>query len=130
MPKATSLTTSKAAPKESPKEKWTYVCEADELVPDTGACALINNEQVAIFREGQTDRLFALSNFDPIGLANVISRGILGSIGDDLVVASPLYKQHFNLVTGQCIEDPQHSLKTYPIRRIDGQVQLQVAPNT
>lgn len=125
-----SKAVTKETTKERSKEKWTYVCEADELIPDTGACALINNEQVAIFWEGQTDRLFALSNFDPIGLANVMSRGILGSLEDDLVVASPLYKQHFNLVTGQCIEDPQHSLKTYPVRRIDGQVQLQVASNT
>ena len=109
------------------QQDWIYICEIDELIPDTGACALVNDEQVAIFRQGAKDQLFALSNFDPIGRANVISRGIIGSLGDDLVVASPLYKQHFNLMTGQCIEDPEYRLKTYPVRRIDGQVQLQVA---
>ncbi|MCF7981419.1 MAG: nitrite reductase small subunit NirD [Pseudomonadales bacterium] len=109
------------------REDWTYVCEVDELIPDTGACALVNNEQVAIFWEKKSNQLFALSNFDPVGLANVISRGILGSLGEELVVASPLYKQHFSLVTGQCIEDPQYCLKTYPVRRIDGKVQLKIS---
>lgn len=109
-------------------KEWIHVCKSADLVPDTGTCALVNNEQIAIFWESQNDQLYAVSNFDPIGLANVMSRGIIGSIEDDLVVASPLYKQHFNLATGECIEDPQHCLKTYPVRRIDDQIQLQVTP--
>ena len=107
-------------------EDWIDVCELNDLIPDTGACALINNEQVAIFRMNNLDQLFAVSNFDPVGRANVISRGLIGSLGEDLVVASPLYKQHFNLETGLCIEEPQHHLKTYPIRQVGGQVQIQV----
>jgi nitrite reductase (NADH) small subunit len=70
--------------------------------------------------------LFAVSNFDPFGKANVISRGITGSVGDSLVVASPLYKQHFNLRTGECLEDNSKALKTYQIRVDAGQVQLLV----
>ncbi len=111
------------------QENWAFVCDADDLVPDTGACVLINNEQVAIFWESKTDTLFALSNYDPLGCANVISRGILGSLGDDLVIASPLYKQHFSLATGQCMEDAQYCLKTYQVRRIDGRVQLLLEEN-
>ena len=111
------------------QENWALVCEVDKLIPDTGACALINNEQIAIFWESKTDTLFAVSNYDPIGCANVISRGILGSLGDDLVIASPLYKQHFSLVTGQCLEDARYCLKTYQVRRINGHVQIQLEEN-
>ncbi len=31
------------------------------------------------------------------------------------VVASPLYKQHFSLRSGLCLEDDSVQLKTYPV---------------
>ena len=40
----------------------------------------------------------------------------MGSLGDKGVVASPLYKQHFELETGQCIEDDSVKLTVYPVR--------------
>jgi len=104
---------------------WKTICHQDDLIPDTGLCALFDDEQVAIFYCGGNQSLYALSNFDPIGDANVLSRGIVGSIGDEVVVASPLYKQHFNLKTGKCLELPEYTLKTYPIRMNDGEIQLQ-----
>ena len=106
---------------------WITVCKETDLSPSTGLCALHAGEQVAIFYCGKTAELYAVSNYDPIGEANVLSRGIMGSIGDDVVVASPLYKQHFNLKTGECLEEPEHKLKTYQIRLEAGEVQLQAA---
>lgn len=105
-------------------EQWITVCNESDLTADTGLCALHGGEQVAIFKPALADELYALSNFDPFGKANVMSRGIIGSIGDSLVIASPLYKQHFDLKTGVCLEDDSASLKTYPIRIEAGQVQL------
>ena len=105
-------------------EQWMTVCNESDLTADTGLCALHNGEQVAIFKPALAKELFALSNFDPFGKANVMSRGILGSVGEHLVVASPLYKQHFDLKTGECLEDDSASLKTYPVRIHAGQVQL------
>jgi nitrite reductase (NADH) small subunit len=101
-------------------EQWITVCSESDLTVDTGLCALHG----AIFKPALTHELFAVSNFDPIGKANVMSRGITGSIGDSLVVASPLYKQHFDLRTGQCLEDKSKTLKTYQVRIDAGQVQL------
>lgn len=105
---------------------WISVCEYQDLLPDTGLCALVNKEQVALFNSRRLNEVFAVSNYDPIGEANVLSRGILGSIGDEVVVASPLYKQHFNLRTGECLEKPEHNIKVYPVRVEDGLVQVQV----
>ncbi len=97
---------------------WLDICSIDDLVPNSGVCAMVAGQQVAIFcvQTDQTEQLFALGNFDPIGKANVISRGILGSIGEIWVVASPLYKQHFDLRTGQCIEQPEFNVPVFAIK--------------
>ncbi|MGF1679815.1 nitrite reductase small subunit NirD [Photobacterium minamisatsumaniensis] len=105
-------------------EQWQTVCRKEDLVKNTGVCALVDNKQVAIFYCKRTESLYAVDNYDPIGGANVLSRGMIGSLGEETVVASPLYKQHFSLLTGKCIEAPEVVLKTYAVRCFDGDVQL------
>jgi nitrite reductase (NADH) small subunit len=100
---------------------WTEVCPLDEIVPDTGVCALVNGEQVAVFRVG-ADRVYAIDNLDPASQAAVLSRGLIGSVGERVVVASPLYKQHFDLATGECLETPDQSVRAYPSRIANGVV--------
>ena len=56
---------------------------------------------------------------DPKSGASVLSRGLLGNLGERLVVASPIYKNHFDLATGECLEAPEHSVKAHAVR-IDG----------
>ncbi|MEZ8142309.1 nitrite reductase small subunit [Enterovibrio norvegicus FF-33] len=104
--------------------QWQTICRKQDLVKNTGVCALFDEKQVAIFLCGQTDTLYAIDNFDPIGKANVLSRGMLGSSGDKTVIASPLYKQHFCLESGVCIEDDSISVGTYSVRCHEGDVQL------
>lgn len=106
--------------------KWTRVCALTDIAPNTGVCALHNDEQVALFRWGNTEQVFAVSNYDPIGKANVLSRGIQGSIGERCVVASPLYKQHFDLATGACLEQDGVAIKVYPVRVDNNHVELGV----
>lgn len=110
--------------KASAQDSWQSVCRLEDITPDTGICALFNDQQVAIFRARNSDSLFVISNYDPIGEANVLSRGILGSLGKRLVVASAFYKQHYDLRTGECVEDDSYSVETYLIRGVDGDVQL------
>lgn len=100
------------------------ICTTDDLVPNSGICALVNDEQVALFYLPDTEeKVFAINNWDPCGKANVLSRGIVGNIEDQLVVASPLYKQHFNLKTGECLEEDV-SVKTYGVSLEDNTVYL------
>ena len=106
---------------------WITICKNEDVIAGTGVCALHQGEQVAIFKLFNTGSLHAVSNYDPIGDANVMSRGIVGSIGDKLVVASPLYKQHFCLETGRCLEDESQQLKTYEVRLKDDVIQLLAA---
>ena len=94
---------------------WITVCKLDDIVPNTGVCALVGGRQVAVFRLDD-DSVYAMSNHDPFSRANVLSRGIVGDLKGELVVASPVYKQHFSLVSGQCLEDPQVRVAVYPAR--------------
>ena len=101
-------------------DRWCAVCRLDDILPDTGVCAQVDGRQVALFRVESA--VYALDNFDPVGRANVLSRGIVGDLAGELVVASPLYKQHFSLTTGRCLEEPQHCVATYATRVTEGVV--------
>jgi assimilatory nitrate reductase catalytic subunit len=103
------------------------VCALADIVPNTGVCALVDGRQVAVFRMDD-DRVFALANLDPFSKANVLSRGIVGDLKGELVVASPVYKQHFSLLTGRCVEDPAVEVLVFPARVEDGQVLVDAAP--
>ena len=104
-------------------QNWTAVCAIDDIVPDTGVCALLNDRQVAVFRVGfDAPRVFAIDNFDPNAQAAVLSRGLVGSVGERIVVASPIYKQHFDLHSGECLEAPEHSVASYQARVEGGKV--------
>jgi nitrite reductase (NADH) small subunit len=97
--------------------EWELACNSGDLVEGSGVCALVKGVQVAIFYLPQLENpVFALDNHDPIGGANVLSRGIVGDLGGELVIASPLYKQHFNLRTGACLERDDVAVPVYRAR--------------
>ena len=98
------------------------VCNVDDIPRDSGVCALVEGKQIAIFRVGEENNLYAIDNLDPFSKANVLSRGIVGSKGGTPKVASPIYKQQFNLESGECIDDAEKSVSSYPIREQDGEV--------
>ena len=98
---------------------WTFVCRVDDIVPNTGVCALVEGRQVAIFRLDDGS-VHAIDNHDPFSEANVLSRGIVGDLKGEVVVASPVYKQHFSLATGQCLEDAAVRVAVFPVR-VDGE---------
>lgn len=93
------------------------ICSINDIAPNSGRAALLEGNQVAVFRltTSEGEKFFALDNFCPFAKANVISRGIVGSLKGKKVVASPIYKQHFDLETGVCIEDETVSIKTWPV---------------
>ncbi|MFT7220491.1 MAG: nitrite reductase (NADH) small subunit [Candidatus Azotimanducaceae bacterium] len=106
------------------------VCSLNDLVEGSGVAAKIEQNQIALFYlpadalSTNSPQVFALNNYDPIGKANVLARGIVGDVGGEPVVASPLYKQHFSLITGCCIEQPDVSVKTYKVEIFDDLVQI------
>lgn len=105
---------------------WITVCEHQELIPNVGVCAKVKNKQVAVFMVQDTlgkSQLFAIDNYDPKSNANVLSRGIVGDLKGHTVVASPIYKNHFDLATGSCLEE-EFSIPVYMVRNVNGKIQV------
>ncbi|OLT48188.1 nitrite reductase small subunit [Saccharomonospora sp. CUA-673] len=106
---------------------WTAVCETSRIPRAFGVAALLDGDvQVAVFRTDD-DEYFGLSNMDPFSGAAVLSRGIVGDIGGAPVVASPVYKQNFDLRTGSCLDDETVRIDVYPVRVVEGVVEVGVA---
>ncbi len=103
--------------------QWTAVCRYDDLIPERGVAALVDGEAVAVFRT-HDGALYALSNMDPFSNASVLSRGIVGDRGGRSTVASPIYKQVFELATGVCLDDPSITVATFPARVLNGVVEV------
>lgn len=103
---------------------WHEVCLLADLSPERGSAALLAGVQVALFRT-HDDQVYAVQQLDPYSAAHVMSRGIVGSRGDVPTVASPMYKQVFDLRTGACLDavgkEPQ-PLRSYPVRVVEGVV--------
>ncbi|HTE40497.1 MAG TPA: nitrite reductase small subunit NirD [Steroidobacteraceae bacterium] len=109
-------------------DNWNFVCTLDDIIPFSGVAALIGGKQIAIFRVG--DEVYAVDNLDPESGANVLARGLIGDLKGELVVASPIYKHHFSLTTGTCIEAPESSIQAYPAKIEDSRVWVRTTPQT
>ena len=127
-----------AAPIPSPREagrglgrgvsapEWFDVCALADIAPASGVAALIAERQIALVRPGDGEQVFALSNYDPFSEAFVISRGIVGDRAGRPKIASPIYKQSFDLETGACLDDPSVRLPVYAVRVRQGRVEVAI----
>jgi len=108
---------------------WAYepVCRVERIDREGGVTALVAGEAVAVFRT-YDDQVFALGNYDPFSKASVLARGIVGTRTVDgepvPFVASPIYKQAFDLRTGRCLDDAEVGVPTYDVRLVDGVVHV------
>jgi nitrite reductase (NADH) small subunit len=113
------------------------VCSFDDLVPELGVAALIGGEQIAVFLLSDGS-VRAVQNLCPFSGAHVLSRGITGTRGDVPTIASPVYKQVFSLVSGECLATMDKellpglaaNLATYPVTLDNGQVNICVPDRT
>ncbi|MGV8920501.1 MAG: nitrite reductase small subunit NirD [Pseudomonas sp.] len=99
--------------------EWRTLCNRHDLIANSGVVALLDGAQIALFHLPHTadgEQLYAIDNRDPKSGANVIGRGLIGQMSGELVVASPLYKQHFRLHDGSCVEYPEQQLGIWPVR--------------
>jgi nitrite reductase (NADH) large subunit len=109
-------------------DHWHFVCTLDDIIPYSGVAALIDGKQIALFRVG--DEVYAIDNLDPESGANVLSRGLVGDLKGELVVASPIYKHHFSLTTGACLEAADSSIQAYPAKIEDSRVWVRTTPQS
>lgn len=106
---------------------WRTICRADQIPTERAVAALLAEGQVAIVRTVD-GALYCVSHHDPFSGANVIARGIVGStIVDGVLVptiASPMYKQVFDLRDGSCLSEPGVTLGSWLVREEYGDVQV------
>ncbi len=105
------------------------VCRYDDLAPERGVAALIAGRQVAIFRL-HDGTVRAVGHHDPCSGANVMARGIVGSRGGIPTVTSPMYKQVYSLITGECLDDEQFRLEVFDAAVTEGLVRISPRPVT
>lgn len=106
---------------------WDVVCTVEDLVADSGVAVWTADGPVAVFYlPHRLPALFAISHTDPFTGTNVLARGITGDLDGEPVVASPLYKQHFSLRSGRCLEDDGARVKVYPVLLDGNRIRLEV----
>jgi nitrite reductase (NADH) small subunit len=105
--------------------RWVPICPVDRLVPDRGVAALVEGHQVAVFLLG-TGEVFAVDNIDPFSGAAVLSRGLIGDLDGIPTVASPVFKQRFDLRSGRCVDADGVRIATWPSRQGGGVVEVAV----
>jgi nitrite reductase (NADH) small subunit len=101
---------------DDPGGEWLALCSLSLLIPGRGVAALLpDGRQAAVFldREGTP---YAIGNRDPFSGAQVLSRGLIGSLAGRPFVASPLLKQRFDLESGSCLDDESVSVTAYQVR--------------
>ena len=107
---------------------WAPICAVGRLTPDRGVAALVDGRQVAVFWLS-TGTLHAVDNVDPCSGAAVISRGIVGDADGTPTIASPLYKQRFDLRTGRCLDADVAPLGVHDVAIVHD-IRVRAAPST
>ena len=110
-------------------ESTVVVCERRRLAVNRGVAALVDGRAVALFALADGS-VAAIDNVDPCSGASVMSRGIVGELDGVTTLASPRFKQRFDLRTGRCIDVEGVSIGVHAARVIDGMVHLVVAASS
>lgn len=100
---------------------WFHVGPEGNLPLNAGIAAWVDGTPVAIFDLG-TLGLYGIDNRDPASGVGVLARGLICDMQGSLCVASPLYKQHFRLSDGVCLEDAALNTQVFEVKKQDGQV--------
>jgi nitrite reductase (NADH) small subunit len=95
---------------------WTLVCKKADIPENGGACVLINGEQIAIYNFKKRNEWYATQNLCPHKQQMALSRGMIGSAGDEPKVACPFHKKTFSLKSGACLSGDDYQIKTYPVK--------------
>jgi len=105
---------------------WVAVCDVARMIPDRGVAALVDRRAVAIFLLADGE-LCVIDNVDPCSGASVLSRGIVGDVDGAVCVASPMYKDRFDLHTGRCLDRADVRVGVHEAMVRDGMVAVRLA---
>lgn len=101
---------------------WVLACKVDDIPENGGACVLLDGEQIAIYNFKKRGEWYATQNLCPHKQQMALSRGMIGSAGDEPKVACPFHKKTFSLKSGACLSGDDYEIKTYPVKVEDNNV--------
>ena len=112
--------------------KWVLACNASDVPENGGACVKHEDEQIAVFNFTRKNEWFATQNLCPHKQQMVLSRGMIGSTGENCEpkVACPFHKKTFSLHSGECLSGDDFSIKTYPVKLIGDKVYVGIRSTT
>lgn len=95
---------------------WHPACHTSDVPEDGGACVLLEGKQIAVFHFKRIDQWYATDNLCPHKQQMALSRGMIGTQGDEPKVACPFHKKTFSLENGRCLSGDDYCISTYPVR--------------
>ena len=101
---------------------WFYACSAKDVPQNGGVCVKYKNEQIALFHFTRRDEWYATQNECPHRMQMALSRGMIGTQGEEPKVACPFHKRAFSLRTGECLNGEECAIKTSPVKVEEGKV--------
>jgi nitrite reductase (NADH) small subunit len=105
---------------------WFYACLAEDVPDNGGVCVKYKEEQIALFYFTRLNEWYATQNECPHRRQMALSRGMIGTQGEEPKVACPFHKKTFSLKTGECLNGDECAIKVYPVRVEDGKVYIGV----
>jgi nitrite reductase (NADH) large subunit len=108
--------------------RWVPVGYAADFPIDGGATVKYGKSQIAVFNFASRGEWYATQNMCPHKKAFVLSRGIVGSAGEEPKVACPLHKKTFSLATGDSLQGEEYRIQTFPVKVEGDKVYVELPP--
>ncbi len=107
-------------------QTWFPACRIEDVPENGGVCVKYNEEQIALFHFTRRNEWYATQNECPHRQQMALSRGLIGSAGEEPKVACPFHKKTFSLRTGACLTGDECSIRTYAVKVEAGNVFINV----
>ncbi len=103
---------------------WFKAAPVTAFPVNGGACIRYKHHQVAVFNFSRRNEWYACQNLCPHKKQMVLSRGLIGSLGNEPKVACPFHKRTFSLRSGECLNATEENISVFPVKVQDGYVYI------
>ena len=105
-------------------KEWFRAAKVSDFPENGGACVRYQGMQIAVFNFTRRNEWYACQNLCPHKKQMVLSRGMIGTAGEEPKVACPFHKRSFSLRNGECLNASEESISVFPVKVEDGFVYI------
>ena len=95
---------------------WVETAPVSAFEIDGGQAVLVEGKQIAVYYFKDENQWYATDNLCPHQKQQALSRGLIGTEGDEPKVACPFHKKSFSLKSGKCLSGEDYEITTYPVK--------------